>query len=154
MLEQTKKEMMDIIEGLYREAIALSDKYWDEHMMGNERYKNHNELKSYLTPQVRKRGDYVLELSWGRAFFIKDGSTGKFKKRTKYIPKKSGYMYNLKVLHKNSPPWAHDLVTETEMMFAHIRKRQSCITKMGIHLRHYEAAVKAPKPNELDKPKF
>lgn len=96
------------------------------------------ENKSYLYAKHRVRG-YGLTCNWYEVKWYGNKAAGTRRMSKKLIHKpKSSHSYTIAKLESYAQPWEKDMVRETELGLAKIRRKAAIISKVLLHLKQLE----------------
>jgi hypothetical protein len=127
------------IDQIYKQGKAIVDRYW-QYVYDMEGKLPGWESKCRLQVRCIVKGNSI-RADWTEIKWYGSSARGDRKPIRKQIIKpKDSYGYTLSKLHMLAPEWAKDIVEETEMQLASIRREASHLVKAIMYVKHAQEA--------------
>lgn len=124
---------------LYRDHLATvaqqtADSYWEHHMLDRPQASSQ---PSALGCRVRLKGDSIYIEWYFNRWRKKRG--GGYQPLSVHIAKPGrSFSYSLSKLYAHAPQWEHDMVRNTEAVFANLRRQNHQLTQIRRSVRALE----------------
>jgi hypothetical protein len=147
--EEIKTAIVARIDEVYEIAYSLVIAHWDQVKERERGAKNWSD-RSTLVLRCGRTGNSI-RLDWSAIRWVGNKKQGSMKKYRLSIPKpRDNYRYSDKSLQRHARDWEWEMVKETEIRLAEIRREASLLAKGLTSIRHAESGAVTGNWSEED----